>query len=512
MATIIDSVPEVLFSTADDPASAQRVSRLARAGHLRKIHAGIYTPNLDGPLETIVARNWRSIAGHLYPGAVIGYRSAVKASPDAGKLILVQGARAKRTRLPGLELVVVPGAAAVTDGATPDVPYPPLFLASEPRRMLENLATRRGTAERALGQEPIESELAKILTLRGELRLNTLRDQARKLAPRLELEPEFKKLDAIVGALLGTHAAKQLRTHDALARARGRPYDSDRAEVFDVLFAALHQTKFEHVPDPARTPRAVENFAFFEAYFSNYIEGTTFTVDEAEDIVFQGRIIERRSEDSHDILGTFRAITSAPWRSNPPSSAEAFLAWVKSVNALVMQSRADKDPGEWKIEPNRAGDTHFVLPELVPGTLREGFARTQALAEPLARALMTMFVVAEVHPFADGNGRTARIAMNAHLTEAGLSRVMIPTVYREDYLLPLKALSQNREPAAYIRSMMRAQRWSAAFDFDQDVRKVREDLATCNAFREDLRNFRLVFPERRATGEPSPGKAGGFGL
>ena len=165
-----------------------------------------------------------------------------------------------------------------------------------------------------------------------------------------------------------------------------------------------------------------------------------------------------------------------------------------------MQSRADKDPGEWKIEPNRAGDTHFVLPELVPGTLREGFARTQALAEPLARALMTMFVVAEVHPFADGNGRTARIAMNAHLTEAGLSRVMIPTVYREDYLLPLKALSQNREPAAYIRSMMRAQRWSAAFDFDQDVRKVREDLATCNAFREDLRNFRLVFPERQGTG------------
>ena len=75
---------------------------------------------------------------------------------------------------------------------------------------------------------------------------------------------------------------------------------------------------------------------------------------------------------------------------------------------------------------------------------------------------------------------------------------MIPTVYREDYLLPLKALSQNREPAGYIRSMTRAQRWSAAFDYDQDVHRVREDLAACNAFREDLRNFKLVFPERRA--------------
>jgi hypothetical protein len=27
----------------------------------------------------------------------------------------------------------------------------------------------------------------------------------------------------------------------------------------------------------------------------NYIEGTTFTVEEAEDIIFQGRIVEKRS-------------------------------------------------------------------------------------------------------------------------------------------------------------------------------------------------------------------------
>jgi Fic family protein len=44
-----------------------------------------------------------------------------------------------------------------------------------------------------------------------------------------------------------------------------------------------------------------------------------------------------------------------------------------------------------------------------------------------------MFVVAEVHPFTDGNGRTARLAMNQFLTQAGLTRIIIPTVYRNDY-------------------------------------------------------------------------------
>ena len=261
MATKTDNSPEVLFSTADDPTSAQRVSRQARVGRLRKIRAGIYTPNLEGPLDAIVARNWRSIAGHLFPGAVIGYRSAAKGSPDDGKLVLVHGDRAKRIKLPGLELVVVPGAAAVTDGAALDVAYPPLFLASEPRRMLENLATSRGSAERALGQEAVESELAKIFTLRGEQRLNALRDHARELAPRLGLELEFNKLNAIVGALLGTHAAKKLQARDALARAAGRPYDPDRAQLFDVLFAALAHKTARAFARPRAPPRAIESFA-----------------------------------------------------------------------------------------------------------------------------------------------------------------------------------------------------------------------------------------------------------
>ncbi|MGH9363672.1 MAG: Fic family protein, partial [Thermoanaerobaculia bacterium] len=163
-----------------------------------------------------------------------------------------------------------------------------------------------------------------------------------------------------------------------------------------------------------------------------------------------------------------------------------------------MQARPDKRPGEWKEQSNQAGSTLFVLPELVPGTMREGFERVRGVTEPLARALMTMFVVAEVHPFTDGNGRTARIAMNAHLTQGALSRIIIPTVYREDYVLPLKALSNQGDPAAYLAAMTRAQRWSASFAWDQPRGGVRAALESCNAFREDLRNFKLVFPESTA--------------
>ena len=71
-----------------------------------------------------------------------------------------------------------------------------------------------------------------------------------------------------------------------------------------------------------------------------------------------------------------------------------------------------------------------------------------SLEAPLARAIYTMFLVSEVHPFADGIGRVARLMMNAELVAGGEERIIIPTIFRSNYLSALKALSlaQNTKP------------------------------------------------------------------
>ena len=492
----MDMLPELLFSAANDQALSKRVRRMATAGQLRKLYAGVYTANLDAAAESLVSRYWRDIVGHLLPGGVISHRSAFDGRPNKARLYITRGKTRRRLELPGLNVEVLPGPAAVKHGPANDIPYGDLFLASEPRRFLENLGRGRGWSQRVLQQHELETLLDKMLALRGEQRLNDLRDVCRELATTTGMTSEFTRLDGIVGALLGTHAARRLTTRQALARAAGRPYDVDRIELFDALFSVLNGEAFSSLVDPASGGAARENFAFFESYFSNYIEGTTFTVAEAESIVFDGRIIENRSADSHDVLGTFTAVTRSPWRDRPAEDADAFLVWLKSVNAQVMQQRPDKRPGEWKEQVNQAGSTVFVLPELVPGTLREAFDRIQALVDPLARALMTMFVVTEVHPFIDGNGRTARLAMNCVLSTAGLCRIIVPTVYREDYLLPLKALSNNVDAKPFIAAMGRIQSWSAAFRYDIPREQLRIRMVNCNAFEEDLSRYRLVFPER----------------
>jgi fido (protein-threonine AMPylation protein) len=77
-----------------------------------------------------------------------------------------------------------------------------------------------------------------------------------------------------------------------------------------------------------------------------------------------------------------------------------------------------------------------------------------------------MFVIAEVHPFADGNGRTARLAMNLYLTQSGLTRIIIPTVYRDDYVSALKAMSSTAHPVPLVRMLARAARFSRWMDIN----------------------------------------------
>src|SRR6266516_322120 len=57
------------------------------------------------------------------------------------------------------------------------------------------------------------------------------------------------------------------------------------------------------------------------------------------------------------------------------------------------------------------------------------------------------------------------ITMNAELVAAGESRIIVPTVYRNNYLIALKALSQNGITGALVRTADFAQRYTAAIDF-----------------------------------------------
>ncbi|HKR38929.1 MAG TPA: hypothetical protein VJU59_04485 [Paraburkholderia sp.] len=145
-----------------------------------------------------------------------------------GVLYVSRGKSRRTLALPGLAVKVYPGMPPLLAPSSADTPYRGIYLPSEERGLLENLAIGRGMAERTLEQVDIEARLEKILTIRRDFKLNDLRDRARGVAARLNWPERQARLDGLIGALLGTHEEKKLKSRQALARAAGKPYDTER--------------------------------------------------------------------------------------------------------------------------------------------------------------------------------------------------------------------------------------------------------------------------------------------
>jgi hypothetical protein len=357
-----------------------------------------------------------------------------------------------------------------------------LYLSSRARAFRENLqpSRARGGAARTLPRARIEELLEQDLAAGGEEALNRIRDEARAIAAEIDLPDEMAELDKLIGTLLGTRDA-ELTAPVAIARAEGHPYDPRRLELFASLVAQLSARSPVIRKEAALNAEGRANLAFFEAYFSNFIEGTEFAVEEARDIVFNNVIPKERPEDAHDVAGTFAVVSNSAEMSLRPASPENFFDLLRRRHATLMAARPDKRPGRFKERKNQAGGTLFVAPGLVEGTLARGFEIYRSLSEPFVRAAFMMFLVAEVHPFVDGNGRVARIMMNSELVAAGEQRIIIPIVYRNNYIAALKALSNDSHGEPLARVLEFAQRYAAVIPFE-NFDEANFVMARTNAF------------------------------
>ena len=464
----------ILFS---DEVSSRTLAKMVRLGEAVRLAPGIYTTDSTKSPEAIVRSELFTIVGRLFPDAVITDRSALTSGPTGGVLYLAHDARDRDVQLPGMLVSARRGAPPQSD----DVPLPGgLHLASKSRGMIENSEPSRTSRRRSVSRRLSEDELAgwidSTIQYDGADALNKIRDRSRQIASVLGVrDTSVSKLDHLIGVAQSTRPATSAPRVLA-ARHSGRPYDPTRVERFDTLAKALRLA----TPQSRRSNDG-EYLSFYEAYFSNFIEGTEFTVDEASDIVYQGFEPEGRPADAHDIIGTYRIVHDVDEMSRIAQSPDEFMDLLRARHATIMAQRPEKLPGQFKTSNNQAGNTIFVHPDLVVGTLTEGFSRIEAMDSPWERSVMSMFVISEVHPFADGNGRMARVTMNTELVAGHECRIIVPTGFRDDYLAGLRRLSREDDPGVYIKAMRFVHDWTSGIDF-RGFETARTQMTDLNAF------------------------------
>ncbi|HLJ99675.1 MAG TPA: Fic family protein [Streptosporangiaceae bacterium] len=327
----------------------------------------------------------------------------------------------------------------------------------------------------------------------GPERLARYREQAEQVADAVGTrQGEIKALSRLIGAALGS---QQVRTSSRALAARqtSLPFDQDRLRLFAQLAGSLRESAPQSRPVPGPEDPRYAHLPFFEAYFSNFIEGTEFGLEDAVAIVYQGRQIPGRADDSHDLLGTYRVVADLAEMTALASDAEEFLQLLRSRHATILGGRPEKRPGFFKETADRAGNSLFVPPELVSGTLRAGWEGLSGLDTAFERAVYMMFLVSEVHPFDDGNGRVARVMMNAELASGRQSRIIIPTVFRDDYLGGLRLMTRHSDPSALIKALRYAHDYTSRIDFST-LPGATEVLRATNAFNEPDSTDRLRLP------------------
>ena len=474
------ALQEIIFSSSDTTLS-RTINRYESEGKLRKIAPRIYTPNMVEAPEAIIKRNIFTIIAHLYTGALLSHRSAFEFKPTVTGNLFLTYTYNRKVELPGITLNIYKGKMNINGD---NLFINGLYVSQKERAMLENLQQSRkpGPNSKTLSIPQLEEKLEQIILVKGEDGLNEFRDKAKVIANEVGMEQEFEKLNKLVSAILNTKPTKLLSSSVAIARSFGSPYDKARITLFETLFIALQQP-FPIFKEPYKSLKAYRNFSFFEAYFSNYIEGTKFKIDDAKQIIETGLPMVARDEDSHDILGTYQLVSNSTEMAKTPETPEELLAILSYRHKVLMKARLLAKPGEFKEQNNVAGATAFVDHTLVRGTLIKGFDFYRALDDPFAKAAYMMFMVSEVHPFNDGNGRIARVMMNAELNSASQLKIIIPTVFRIDYIGALRQLTRNGNPDIYIKMLQRAQLFSNTIRGD-DMDEMQYILDKSNAFKE----------------------------
>lgn len=497
MSASIPKAPQGKIEVVTSPSSNVALSRLRSAGKAQRITKGIYAVGATLPLVDVVRLHLNEIVAIVWPGGVFcGISALAGGVPKDGALFVAHPNPPRKTELVLEGVTIYP---VIGPGELPgDVALPlGLVLSGQARKLIENVNLPGYPARHRAGTPVVEDEVDTLARHGGSGAVRATLEQLDVIAPNFDARA-VEIVRARLVAILGTGSDQVATMSSRLgARLGGHAFDAHRIEILENLVQTLDQ----HAPQPrlAPDPQARGQWlAFFESYFSNFIEGTEFGVDEAREIAINGKVEHSRPADAHDVTATFRLAADPVDRVLVPRTGEELLHILKERHRVLMAARPEKNPGIFKIKPNYAGGTRFVDPDLVEGTLVRGFGALSNLSDPFARAVAMMALITECHPFDDGNGRVARLTSNAELSAAGQVRIIIPTVYRNNYIAALNGFSGEAGQGQSLLAVLDfAQKWTNSVDWS-NYDEACAVVENCNAFRDpgaaEITGHRLKLP------------------
>jgi Fic family protein len=182
-------------------------------------------------------------------------------------------------------------------------------------------------------------------------------------------------------------------------------------------------------------------------YNSNAIEGSTMTFNETKLVLNEGLTIGGKRLSEHlEIINHRDAIDFIEQVSSHQIGVS--IKDIKDIHYLILKGIDNKYAGTFRDRPvgvRRSDGTiyHFTDPLLINDAIGIFInALKQNEQHPILRAATAHFDFVTIHPFIDGNGRTARLLMNLILLQYGYPPAIIRMVNKVNYILAIET-AQN---------------------------------------------------------------------
>ena len=205
-------------------------------------------------------------------------------------------------------------------------------------------------------------------------------------------------------------------------------------------------------PEAAKNLR--DDLVLRYTYHSNAIEGNTLTLMETKVVLEDGLTIGGKSmrehleainhRDAYDFL-------EEACREQTPLSERL----IKEIHQLVLKGIDNENAGKYRQQNVLISGAGFQPPDFLHvqecmASFIQWYASESSKLHPIERAARVHADSVNIHPFIDGNGRTARLLMNLELLRAGFPLAIVPVEERSNYYanLDIVAVKGDYSPFA----------------------------------------------------------------
>lgn len=184
-----------------------------------------------------------------------------------------------------------------------------------------------------------------------------------------------------------------------------------------------------------------ETFRVDMTYNSNAIEGNSLSLSETKLVLEEGLTIGGKTMKEHlEVMNHSKAIDFVQSLVNKPEITEVD---VLNLHAIILDRIDPQNAGYYRMSAVRISGTDYTPPNAakVPALMQEVYRMLNAKGEPIEIASQIHQKLVDIHPFIDGNGRTARLLLNLYLMRSGYPPVIILRAERKKYI---RTIMQSR--------------------------------------------------------------------